>query len=101
VAFTPSGPRAWLDEHCEWALTRNAVGRMMGVNFTCESAVYFLVLWRLRPQAVLGLYRKTIDPVVRLEGLYLRHPADGPMVPPTNGTAAPCACQATSVGRCT
>lgn len=71
VAFMPSGPRAWLDEYCEWALTRNAAGRMTGVTFTCESAAYFLALWRVSPQAVLCLYRKTIDPAVRLEDLYL------------------------------
>jgi hypothetical protein len=95
VTFGPSGPRAWLDEYCEWAVTRNAAGRMTGVMFTCEPPAYFLALWREDARAVLGLYRRTIDPTVRLEDLYLRYSCDGPtgrkgevVIDPTTGRPA-------------
>jgi hypothetical protein len=93
--FSPYGPRGWLDEYCEWAITRDAHGRMTSVMFTCENPAYYLTMWRVDPEAVLGIYRKYVDPAVQLEDLYLRYAADtpsgkkgDPVVDPTTGRPA-------------
>jgi hypothetical protein len=95
VSFSPSGPRGWLDEYCEWSITYNAAGKMTSVMFTCENPAYYLTMWRVDPKAVLGLYQKYIDPAVVLEDLYLRYPADQPtgkkgeeVIDPTTGRPA-------------
>ena len=54
VPFSPQGPRGWLDEYCEWSITRNAEHKMTSIMFTCENPAYYLTLWRVDPQAVLG-----------------------------------------------
>lgn len=92
VSFSPAGPRGWLDEYCEWSITRDASGKIRSVMFTCENPAYYLALWRRNPKAVLGLYQKYIDPAVALEDLYLRYP-DGekmgkPVEDPTTGHPA-------------
>ena len=93
--FTPSGPRGWLDEYCEWSITLDANGNMRSVMFTCENPAYYLTMWRIDPKAVLGLYRTYIDPAVQLEDLYLRYPIDQPtgkqgepVIDPTTGLPA-------------
>ena len=58
--FSPSGPRGWLDEYCEWSIVRDANGDMRKITFTSENPAYFLAMWRIDPNAV-------------LEQLYLSH----------------------------
>lgn len=93
--FSPSGPRGWLDEYCEWSITRDTDGKMRSVMFTCENPAYYLTLWRINPQAVLGLYQQYIDPSVVIEDLYLRYAYDQPtgnkgepVIDPTTGHPA-------------
>lgn len=93
--FSPSGPRGWLDEYCEWSITYNDDGKMTGVMFTCENPAYYLTMWRINPKAVLGIYQQTIDPAIQLEDLYLRYTVDQPtgkkgepVIDPTTGNPA-------------
>ncbi|RCK50360.1 hypothetical protein TH25_12285 [Thalassospira profundimaris] len=93
--FSPSGPRGWLDEYCEWSITYDGSGAMRSVMFTCENPAYYLAMWRIDPKAVLGLYQTYIDPAVKLEDLYLRYTADvptgkkgDPVMDPTTGRPA-------------
>lgn len=94
--FSPSGPRGWLDEYCEWSIVRDpGTKNMRKITFTCENPAYFLAMWRIDPNAVLGLYRDYIDPQVQLEDLYLRYTADcptgkkgDPVMDPTTGQPA-------------
>ncbi|QTF90884.1 hypothetical protein [Halomonas sp. BM-2019] len=93
--FSPPGPRGWLDEYCEWAITYDDDQTLRSVLFTCENPAYWLSLWRLDPTIVLALYRRYIDPAVALEDLYLRYTADtptgkqgDPVVDPTTGHPA-------------
>lgn len=76
--FSPSGPRGWLDEYCEWSITRDPDGNMRSIMFTSENPAYFLTMWNIDPNAVLGLYQAYVDPQVKLEDLYLRYTANGP-----------------------
>lgn len=94
-SFSPWGPRGWLDEYCEWSIAYNSDGKMTSVMFTCENPAYYLTMWRIDPEAVLGIYRKYIDQSVQAEDLYLRYPYDGPtgkkgevVVDPTTGNPA-------------
>lgn len=93
--FSPSGPRGWLDEYCEWSIVRDANGDMRKITFTSENPAYFLAMWRIDPNAVLGLYRDYIDPNIQLEDLYLRYAtncptgnAGDPVIDPTTGLPA-------------
>lgn len=96
VDFSPSGPRGWLDEYCEWSITYDASGsKMQSVMFTCENPAYYLTMWRINPEAVLGLYQMYVDPAVKLEDLYLRYTVDqptgkkgDPVMDPTTGRPA-------------
>ncbi|CAH0991024.1 hypothetical protein SIN8267_01125 [Sinobacterium norvegicum] len=95
VPFSPQGPRGWLDEYCEWSITRNSDHKMMSIMFTCENPAYYLALWRVNPKAVLGLYQQYIDPACQLEDLYLRYSVDQPtgkkgesVIDPTTGNPA-------------
>ena len=42
--YDPNGPRGWLDEYCEWAVTRNAEGKITKISFTCENPEYWYTL---------------------------------------------------------
>ena len=93
--FSPSGPRGWLDEYCEWSITRDPDGNMRSIMFTSENPAYFLTMWNIDPQAVLGLYKAYVDPQVKIEDLYLRYTANGPtgkagdpVLDPTTGQPA-------------
>ncbi|GAB7531921.1 hypothetical protein PS3A_43350 [Pseudomonas sp. 3A(2025)] len=94
-AFSPYGPRGWLDEYCEWSITRDTNGNMRSIMFTCENPAYYLTMWRINPQAVLGLYRAYVDEAVHIEDLYLRYESDQPtgnkgepVIDPTTGLPA-------------
>lgn len=95
VDFSPSGPRGWQDEYCEWSILRNAAGGMQSVAFTCENPAYYLTMWRQNPDAVLGLYQAYIDPAVQMDDLILRYEVDqptgkkgDPVIDPTTGNPA-------------
>lgn len=97
VAFSPPGPRGWLDEYCEWSIAYNdsQASSIHSVMFTCENPAYWLSLWRIDPKIVLALYQRYIDPAVALDDLYLRYSADTPtgkkgeaVVDPTTGHPA-------------
>ncbi len=95
--FSPAGPRGWLDEYCEWAVTCTDASRktIQSVTYTCENPAYWLTLWQVDPNAVCALYQKYIDPAVQLSELYLTYPKDNeygkvgdPVIDPTTGRAA-------------
>lgn len=58
------------DEYCEWAVQRNASGKIVRVVFTCEVPEYFDELARDNPQRLLELYHKRVGPEVKLEDLF-------------------------------
>ena len=70
VPYFPYGPRGWLDEYCEWAVTRNTAGKITKVQFTCENPEYWNSVWQVDPNKVLDLYRSIIgNPNITLEDL--------------------------------
>jgi hypothetical protein len=40
-AFGPYGPRGWLDEYCEFSVTRDANNKIVRIDFACENPEYF------------------------------------------------------------
>lgn len=76
--YDPLGPRGWLDEYCEWSVTRNAENKITKVIYTCENPEYWYNLWLVDPDTVLRIYQQCISSAVELEDLYLKDPtADG------------------------
>lgn len=89
AAYDPNGPRGWLDEYCEWAVTRNDDGKITKIAFTCENPEYWYSLWQVSPEKVLALYRQLVNPNVVLDDLQL--PAtdgNGFVIDPTTGRPA-------------
>lgn len=78
IPFGPYGPRGWQDEYCEWSVTRNSAGKIIRVDFTCENPEYWYTLWRIDPDLVVDLYRKTLSgpfrtPDIKKEDLQLTY----------------------------
>ncbi|MBS0031371.1 hypothetical protein ACTJJ0_30095 [Chitinophaga sp. 22321] len=70
VAYFPYGPRGWQDEYCEWAVTRNAAGKITRIDFTCENPEYWNTLWEVDPNKVLALYQSILNkPQITLQDL--------------------------------
>ncbi|RBL92904.1 hypothetical protein [Chitinophaga flava] len=70
VAYFPYGPRGWQDEYCEWAVTRNAEGKITRIDFTCENPEYWNTLWEVDPNKVLALYQSILNkPQITLQDL--------------------------------
>jgi len=97
VAYFPYGPRGWQDEYCEWAVTRNAQGKITRIDFTCENPEYWNTLWLIDPNKVLALYQSVLDkPQITLADLSLpgviNHITNQPVYNPLNkwnsGTAS-------------
>lgn len=86
--FGPPGPRGWLDEYCEWSVTRNAAGKITSVSFTCENPEYWFTLWQSDPAVVLRLYQQYINPEVVAADLYLEDAAGNPVKNPLTGDYA-------------
>lgn len=87
--FGPGGPRGWQDEYCEWAVTRNANGKITSVSFTCENPEYWFSMWRIDPNTVLGLYQQYVNPAVQLADLQLTDPkTKKPVIDSLTGQAA-------------
>jgi hypothetical protein len=88
TAYTPTGPRGWQDEYCEWSVTRDANNKITSVMFTCENPEYWLTLWEVDPDAVLALYQQLVSPSVKLSDLYLVDTSGKPVVDPATGRPA-------------
>lgn len=94
VPFGPYGPRGWLDEYCEWSVTRDEGGKITRIDYTCENAEYWYTLWRIDPNTVLDLYRSTLNNQnIQLEDLQLVAPpgspnAGQPVIDPSTGQSA-------------
>jgi hypothetical protein len=89
VQYDPKGPRGWLDEYCEWAVTRNSDGKITKIVFTCENPEYWYSLWQVSPEKVLTLYQQLVNPNVALEDLMLPSTdGKGFVTDPTTGRAA-------------
>jgi len=84
--YTPSGPRGWQDEYCEWAVERNSEGKITKVTFTSENPEYWETLWFVSPQKVLDLYRQYLGTdSIELEDLIQRDRQGNPMIDPETG----------------
>jgi hypothetical protein len=59
--YGPYGPRGWLDEYCEWSVTKDADGNLVRVDFVCENPEYWYSLWQIDPQQVAALYEQTLN----------------------------------------
>ncbi len=82
VPYFPYGPRGWQDEYCEWAVTRNANGKITRIDFVCENPEYWNSLWEIDPNKVLELYQSILGkPQITLADLSLQ----GATNPITNG----------------
>lgn len=86
--YTPTGPRGWQDEYCEWSVTRNPQGKITSIMFSCENPEYWLTLWQTDPNKVLELYCQLVNPAIKLDDLCLRD-ASGAIVTDPN-TGQPC-----------
>ncbi|GHF33218.1 hypothetical protein E5082_31925 [Streptomyces griseoluteus] len=58
------------DEYCEWSVTRNTVGKITKVMFTCEGPEYWKLLSRSDPAKLLELYQKHVSPSVKHSDLF-------------------------------
>jgi hypothetical protein len=89
IPFGPYGPRGWLDEYCEWAVTRDANNNIIRVDFCCENPEYWYTLWSVSPERVAELYQTTLGkPQIQLSDLYLYDDAGNPVVDPSTGRPA-------------
>ena len=87
IAFGPYGPRGWLDEYCEWSVTRKG-DEITRIDFTCENPEYWNTLWLVSPEKVLALYRQTLgNNNIQLEDLQLMY-AHKPVIDPGTGRPA-------------
>jgi hypothetical protein len=59
------------DEYCEWSVTHEkATGKITKVTFTSEGPEYWMYLAKVKPDKVVELYQKYINPAVRKEDLF-------------------------------
>jgi hypothetical protein len=87
-SYDPNGPRGWLDEYCEWAVTRNPEGKITKISFTCENPEYWYTLWQVSPEKVLSLYQQLVSPAVVIEDLYLVNADGSHVIDPVTGREA-------------
>lgn len=57
------------DEYCEWHVTRDPNGKITKVEFSSEGPEYWGFLAERKPNMVVDLYRKYIDPSVAIDDL--------------------------------
>jgi hypothetical protein len=69
------GDRGVQDEYCEWSVERNAVRKIKRITFTTELPEYWEHLFGTDPNRLVALYRKFVDPRVKLADL--RGPGGG------------------------
>jgi hypothetical protein len=61
--------RGLQDEYCEWAVKRDAQGKVQRVSFTCEVPEYWETLAQDQPDQLLALYRELASPAVQMSDL--------------------------------
>lgn len=89
IPFGPYGPRGWLDEYCEWSVTRDGNGNITRVDFTCENPEYWYTLWSVSPERVCELYQQTLDnPQIMIGDLYLYDQKGQVVTDPSTGRPA-------------
>ena len=88
TAYTPTGPRGWLDEYCEFAVTRDASNKITRITFTCENPEYWFTMWRIDPTAVLAAYQRYINPAVQLHDLCVTDSTGRVLLDPATGAPA-------------
>lgn len=80
-AATPSQVERWKradrdrglqDEYCEWTVVRNGARKITRVTFTSEVPEYWEHLFETDPSRLLRLYRRLVDPAVKLDDLRRR-----------------------------
>jgi hypothetical protein len=95
--YGPYGPRGWLDEYCEFSVARNAAGKIVRIDFTCENPEYYQTLWRISPQKVAEVYTTALNAGappsqwvnVTVADLQLQDPHTGaPVIDPQTGRPA-------------
>jgi len=86
--YTPTGPRGWLDEYCEFAVTRDTSKKIIKITFTCENPEYWFTMWRIDPGAVLAAYQTYINPAVQLHDLCVTDACGRPLIDPVSGAPA-------------
>jgi hypothetical protein len=59
--YGPYGPRGWLDEYCEWSVTRDNNDNIKRIDFVCENPEYWYTLWKISPVKVRELYEQTLN----------------------------------------
>lgn len=59
------------DEYLEWFAHRDASGKIVRVDFTCEAYDYYEFLGQVNPDSVVALYRKYIDPAATKADLFV------------------------------
>jgi hypothetical protein len=58
------------DEYLEWHVIKNAAGKIVSVQFTCEGYDYYQFLGDEAPDVVVALYQKFINPAVKKADLF-------------------------------
>lgn len=61
--------RTLQDEYCEWSVERNSAGKIKRITFTTEVPEYWEHLLETNPKRLVELYRKLVDPRVKLADL--------------------------------
>ena len=95
--YGPYGPRGWLDEYCEWSVTRDGQQNVVRIDFVCENPEYWYTLWSVSPERAAQIYQATLNAgapsehqvEVSVEDLTLKDPTTGETVidPSTGGPA--------------
>ncbi len=97
--YGPYGPRGWLDEYCEYSVTRDPVSqKITRVDIVCENPEYWYTFWRVSPQAVAEAYQDALNfglpqnspnrVTVTEADLQLNDAAGNPVIDPTTGQPA-------------
>jgi hypothetical protein len=96
--YGPYGPRGWLDEYCEWSVTRNERNQITRIDFVCENPEYWYSLWRISPSTVAQIYTETLNAglpagspnmiAIQESDLYLYDNGGSPVIDPSTGNPA-------------
>lgn len=96
-AYGPYGPRGWLDEYCEFSVSRGGNNKITRIDFTCENPEYYQTLWRVDPQKVADVFAAALNTgaptsqwvSVTIADLQLTDPKTGaPVIDPQTGRPA-------------
>jgi len=94
-AYGPFGPRGWMDEYCEFSVTRRSTdNKIVRIDYTCENPEYWYTLWRVDPATCAQVYEDTLNAnltsgpgiTVTVDDLTLFDPFTGePVIDPSTG----------------